>query len=829
MAKDVKLVIAGSVERAEAEIRKLQRTGSDTASILERDFEMLGTQSSLSIEKQRAAYINAYNKIKASGVATNDEIKRAQTALNGKLEELDQKTKGATASTIGLKDAYAGLAGAIVGLGLAGFVADVVKARAEMDKINNSLGAVFGSSAGNELAFIRSEAERLGLSLQTVSKDYASLAASAKGTTLEGENTRKIFSAVAEASTVMGLSAEETSGVIQALSQMMSKGTVQSEELKGQLGERLPGAMQLAAEAMGVTTGKLQSMLESGAITADVMLPKLAAAMERRFGSQIPEAVHSTQAELNRLENAWFNLKTSLSESGILPGLIADLTALADGVSIVTTGMSEMKISLQDAFISPLTSAWHAIQNVKNGMSFADSWSEMMAEMDANSALAVHSINELEEKLNAVNKVKPSDANRKAMEATQKQVQTLSASFAEYEKNISGLGKTQLDFASSGFSADLQRQSEYLKTNSVLASNLKTPLQEYLSVIETTYSKQLELETAVGNALKTVGAEQKAIAQNALAYAEVEKAGVAARYSAWNTYLTNLKSMYQSTMDGIKTKQAELFNIKMTTADLTAQVQAKLLSPMENYYATITQLENKTKLAASLSSEEKIKLLQSVQQQWASLTNEIKDGETTVVSEADAVSTALSKIKSVGTAIEQEKAAQIGQAEATAETLKTSMQAAAAEMESAKAKVMELDNMISGLNRSVALTIDDKASPVAAQVKAALDSIRDKEITITAVYRSAYADSYGGSAAIPSYDVGTPYVPKTGLALIHKGERIVTASDNARGNYGGGTSITIPGGINVTVQGGTPAETGTEIARQTWAKYEELAQSRKTA
>lgn len=37
-----------------------------------------------------------------------------------------------------------------------------------------------------------------------------------------------------------------------------------------------------------------------------------------------------------------------------------------------------------------------------------------------------------------------------------------------------------------------------------------------------------------------------------------------------------------------------------------------------------------------------------------------------------------------------------------------------------------------------------------------------------------------GSKFIGSFDVGTPYVPKTGLAMIHEGERILTRDENAR-------------------------------------------------
>lgn len=47
------------------------------------------------------------------------------------------------------------------------------------------------------------------------------------------------------------------------------------------------------------------------------------------------------------------------------------------------------------------------------------------------------------------------------------------------------------------------------------------------------------------------------------------------------------------------------------------------------------------------------------------------------------------------------------------------------------------------------------------------------------------------SALVPSFDVGTPYVPSTGLAMIHQGEAIIPASQNTGGGGGNQFNITI--------------------------------------
>ncbi len=94
MAKDIKLLVGGNVERAEKAMRELQRTGSDVAHRLERDFNQLGTTSTLAFDKKRQAATSAYERIKASGIATSDELKRAEKALGAELLRIDEDQYG---------------------------------------------------------------------------------------------------------------------------------------------------------------------------------------------------------------------------------------------------------------------------------------------------------------------------------------------------------------------------------------------------------------------------------------------------------------------------------------------------------------------------------------------------------------------------------------------------------------------------------------------------------------------------------------------------------------------------------------------------------------
>jgi hypothetical protein len=53
----------------------------------------------------------------------------------------------------------------------------------------------------------------------------------------------------------------------------------------------------------------------------------------------------------------------------------------------------------------------------------------------------------------------------------------------------------------------------------------------------------------------------------------------------------------------------------------------------------------------------------------------------------------------------------------------------------------------------------------------------------------------GQYSGVPSYDVGTPYVPQDTFAIVHKGERIIPAAENKSGGFGNGVNVIFNGPV----------------------------------
>jgi tape measure domain-containing protein len=393
---------------------------------------------------------------KASGKFTNSlksetrGIRRATTATGGVTKAHNswtiamRKTAAGIAAVQGPLGPYAGrlnsvatvLSGALSPMGLfvigAGATAVVLgkmasaaaKTAMEYESYHNTLKFASEGLVGFEsnLSFVIATSRELGTSLAESIKGYAQLAAATKNTTLAGEETDNIFRALSESAVVLGMSNDDLKGSIKAVTQMISKGTISSEELRGQLGERLPGAMGIAARALGVTTTQLGEMLKRGEIIVEDFLPKFAKQMREDMAGSLEEASNATTRTLEKMRTEWDLLSVSIGRS-VLEGINPAIQAAVDMMAIWNKGLELMRTKgISADSISPITGVMTP-EDAKEYLDTLREWNSLQDDLqvisggflsmfvtDAETAAAYEKVDALMEKLKELKTISSDEA-----------------------------------------------------------------------------------------------------------------------------------------------------------------------------------------------------------------------------------------------------------------------------------------------------------------------------------------------------------------------------------------------------------------------------------
>jgi tape measure domain-containing protein len=200
---------------------------------------------------------------------------------------------------------------------LKNFAGSILDTAIKVDGLNNKLKYSEGSEEGasKRFEYLSGMSQKLGLSLESVTSGYSTIAAASRGTSMEGQTTTSIFEGISQAAATLGLTGEQAEGSLLAISQMMSKGKVSAEELRGQLGERLPGAFQLAAKSMGMTTGELDKFMADGKLMAEDFLPKFARELTNTFGASATENINTMGGAVNETKTNMFLMMKDLGET----------------------------------------------------------------------------------------------------------------------------------------------------------------------------------------------------------------------------------------------------------------------------------------------------------------------------------------------------------------------------------------------------------------------------------------------------------------------------------------------------------------------------------
>ncbi|WP_236907062.1 tape measure protein [Cronobacter sakazakii] len=213
----------------------------------------------------------------------------------------------------------------------------------DFESAMSGLTAITGSTekAAKEFEYLKEQSNRLGLDLLKTSKDYTQFAASV-GDKLPKDQMRSIFEGASEWGLVTGASADEQSRALKALNQIMAKGQVMSEELKGQLAEALPGSVGLFVKALNdmkgvtnLTEKDLFKLMEDGKLFSKDILPHVAKQMKEaaRNGGALDKAMKSNRASWQRLQTSMQNAMFIFFNSGFGNSLTNAFDAISAAVN----------------------------------------------------------------------------------------------------------------------------------------------------------------------------------------------------------------------------------------------------------------------------------------------------------------------------------------------------------------------------------------------------------------------------------------------------------------------------------------------------------------
>ncbi|HAX6974212.1 TPA: tape measure protein, partial [Escherichia coli] len=250
-----------------------------------------------------------------AGSMDSSKFNEKLTQLNASVREAIAKAKGHTSTSINnTSDAFNNLASNAIKLsgafysvmGALNAYKAIMNAGLKRDSAQRAAKFVLGDKASEAETFIRGLADKTGLNISEGLSSYAKFAAGAQGS-MSQEQTQELFGNATAMSRLMGLSNDELNGILKAFEQMASKGKIQAEELRGQLGDRMAGAFKLFAEALGMTATELDKAMKDGKILSSDTLPKVA----KQMGLMIDKAggwaevAKSTQTALGKLANNW--------------------------------------------------------------------------------------------------------------------------------------------------------------------------------------------------------------------------------------------------------------------------------------------------------------------------------------------------------------------------------------------------------------------------------------------------------------------------------------------------------------------------------------------
>ena len=326
-----------------------------------------------------------------------------------------------------------GAIGAQVGQ-FTGALAEVAQYDAALEKQRKALRLVIGDTDqyNKAQAFLAKTSKDLAIPQDVIVRQFTSLTASVKGAGLSVDDAKESFLAIASGIRGTGGSLEDMKSAMRATSQVFSKGKVSAEELRQQLGERLPGAFTLFAESMGKTPAELDKALEQGKVTLEDFLG-FSQKLFDEYGENAKILAQAPESAGDRLQTEISNLKDNLGD--LLRPIGAEFQAVfGDIVRIINDAITAFKkfmgIGLENAIAKAESAVAKAQKNFDRVSGLDDS--------PRNRNLKAQALNQLAIAQGQLNDLK-AEENRLTEEGIQKEEEKTQKGMSAYDSLKAGM------------------------------------------------------------------------------------------------------------------------------------------------------------------------------------------------------------------------------------------------------------------------------------------------------------------------------------------------------------------------------------------------------
>ncbi|GEM_PF-7031412 len=515
---------------------------------------------------------------------------------------------------------------------------------------------------------------------------------------------------------------------------------------------------------------------------------------------------------------------------------------------LTRANLTEAKQSI--ASITAIGDAWQdRMQKRSASKSFTDVAKDMFATRDANKGADAESRKAFEDKLKADGEARrqEEEARAKAEIEEKKYLENVKNSIAgvkEYSSATKELGKERLQAANEEYSERLRDEIDLYKEGARAADDLVKPLRRYNVEANDIFNERLSHEKSALGKLGAMYEEfKKKIAINAQAK-EAKAAGVdilkaykdtavgiiSAEQDRYKTLLGGERQYASAVKALMKEKNQELKELKKTIEEADKALEEKRRTALGDFSGgysyldpNLDALDKRQAMIEKIQRDEaeanaiedpalKKKKLMAVADAYTQITDAVELGGQTVITQEQAWRFAMDERKRVLGDV-------TSATEAELEALAGAHQSSLEKMEIYKNKLLELDGVLANLTRTITIDLRVNGMETIQQIQEFVGSAEASPFSGTSSDDSSSvdfgtgwgtwsdgssADEASGSSAdeLPEYATGTPYVPHTGPAIIHQGERIIPAAQNKTGF--GNVSI---GSISITLQSSGNAQT----------------------